>query len=116
MVEETFKARSMKQSFDWKLVLIYLLLVLIGFVNIYASIHSSDPESILSWTSRSGKQFVWILTAFGLAGLIVFVLPPRIWEGASIPLYIGVLFLLVAVIFLGVEVKGSRSWFEFGNN
>ncbi|MBR1407061.1 MAG: rod shape-determining protein RodA [Bacteroidales bacterium] len=114
MVEETFKARSMKQSFDWKLVVIYLLLVLIGFVNIYASIHSSDPESILSWTSRSGKQFVWILTAFGLAGLIVFVLPPRIWESASIPLYIGVLFLLVAVIFLGVEVKGSRSWFEFG--
>lgn len=114
MVEETFKARSMKQSFDWKLVMIYLLLVLIGFVNIYASIHSSDPESILSWTSRSGKQFVWILTAFGLAGLIVFVLPPRIWESASIPLYIGVLFLLVAVIFLGVEVKGSRSWFEFG--
>ena len=41
MVEETFKARSMKQSFDWKLVMIYLLLVLIGFVNIYASIHSS---------------------------------------------------------------------------
>ena len=114
MVEETFKARSMKQSFDWKLVLIYLMLVVIGFVNIYASIHSSEPDGILSWTSRSGKQFVWILTAFGLAGLIVFVLPPRIWESAAIPLYIGVLFLLVAVIFLGVEVKGSRSWFEFG--
>ena len=113
-MEETFKARSMKQSFDWKLVLIYLLLVLIGWLNIYASIHSSEPNGILAWTSRSGKQFVWILTAFGLAGLIVFVLPPRIWESASIPLYIGVLFLLVAVIFLGVEVKGSRSWFEFG--
>ena len=101
-MEETFKARSMKQSFDWKLVLIYLLLVLIGWLNIYASIHSSEPDGILAWTSRSGKQFVWILTAFGLAGLIVFVLPPRIWESASIPLYIGVLFLLVAVIFLGV--------------
>ena len=82
-MEETFKARSMKQSFDWKLVLIYLLLVLIGWLNIYASIHSSEPDGILAWTSRSGKQFVWILTAFGLAGLIVFVLPPRIWEGKS---------------------------------
>ena len=114
MVEETFKARSMKQSFDWKLVLAYLMLIVIGWVNIYAASHSSEPGSMLSWASRSGKQFVWIMTAFGLAGLIVFLLPPQLWEGASIPLYIGVLFLLVAVIFLGVEVKGSRSWFAFG--
>ena len=114
MIEETFKARSMKQSFDWKLILAYLLLIVIGWVNIYAASHSTEPGSMLSWASRSSKQFVWILTAFGLAGLIIFVLPPRMWEGAAIPLYIGVLFLLVAVIFLGVEVKGSRSWFAFG--
>ena len=104
----------MKQSFDWGLVIIYLLLVIIGWINIYAAGHTSDSPDFLSWTSRSGKQFVWILTAFGLAGLIVFVLPPRIWEGLSIPLYLGVLALLVGVIFLGVEAKGSRSWFEFG--
>ncbi|MBO7623426.1 MAG: rod shape-determining protein RodA, partial [Bacteroidales bacterium] len=54
------------------------------------------------------------LTSLGLAGLILFVLPPRLWESGSIPFYVGVLFLLVAVIFLGIEVKGSRSWFEFG--
>ena len=114
MLEDTFKARSMKQSFDWKLVLVYLLLVLIGWLNIYASVHSSEPGSILSWSVRSGKQFVWLLTSFGLAGLIVFVLPPRIWESAAIPLYFGVLALLVAVIFFGVDAKGSRSWFELG--
>ncbi|MBQ8071484.1 MAG: rod shape-determining protein RodA [Bacteroidales bacterium] len=113
-MDNTFKGRSMKQSFDWKLVIIYLLLVIIGWVNIYASVHTSAGTSILDWSLRSGKQFVWILTSLGLAGLILFVLPPRIWESASIPLYVGVLFLLVAVIFLGVEVKGSRSWFEFG--
>ena len=104
----------MKQSFDWKLVLVYLLLVIIGWVNIYAADHSAESASILSWSIRSGKQFIWILTAFGLAGLILFVLPSRLWESASIPMYAGVLGLLVAVIFLGVEAKGSRSWFEFG--
>lgn len=104
----------MKQSFDWKLVIMYLLLVLIGWVNIYASIHSSGPSSIFDWEYRCGKQFVWILTAFGLAGLILFILPSRLWETGSIIMYLGVLVLLVAVIFLGIEVKGSRSWFEFG--
>ena len=113
-MDDTFKGRSLRQSLDWKLVIGYLLLVLIGWLNIYASVHSSEPAGILDWTSRSGKQFIWILTAFGLAGLIAFALPPRLWESAAIPLYVVVLLLLVAVIFLGVEVKGSRSWFEFG--
>lgn len=111
---ENFSDRGIKKSVDWALVVTYLLLILIGWVNIYASIHSDGPASIFDYNFRSGKQFVWILTALGLAALILFVVKAQLWESASIPLYLGVLCLLVAVIFLGVEVKGSRSWFEFG--
>ena len=107
-MDDTFRGRSLRQTIDWKLVICYLLLVLIGWVNIYASIHSSEGGSIIDFESRAGKQMVWILTAFGLAALILFVFSPRLWEGASGPVYAGVLVLLVAVIFLGVEVKGSR--------
>ena len=114
MIGENTHRRGLKQSVDWKLIGVYILLVLIGWVNIYASVHSENPSSIFDWSVRSGKQFVWMLTAFGLAGLILFVIPPRLWETASIPMYIGVCFLLVAVIFLSRDVKGSHSWFEFG--
>ena len=65
--------RTLKQSIDWKLVVCYLLLVLIGWINIYASIHSTEPSSILDWTARSGKQAVWIATAFLLDIFILFV-------------------------------------------
>ena len=99
---------------DWKLVICYLLLVLIGLANIYASIHSADPEPFFAWSSRSGKQVVWIMTALALGALILFAVNPKLWEVISLPTYILVLGLLVAVIFLGVEVKGSRSWFAFG--
>ena len=109
-----FSDRGIKQSVDWALVVTYLLLILIGWVNIYASIHSDGPTSIFDFNFRCGKQFVWILTALGLAAVIMFVINPQFWESAALPLYLGVLCLLVAVIFLGVEVKGSRSWFEFG--
>ena len=109
-----FSDRGVKQSIDWKLVIAYLLLIIIGWVNIYASIHSDGPASIFDFNYRCGKQFVWILTSLGLAAFILFALNPQIWQSASLPLYLGVLGLLVAVIFLGVEVKGSRSWFEFG--
>ena len=111
---QNFSDRGLKKSIDCKLVITYLLLILIGWVNIYASIHSDGPSSIFDFGFRCGKQFVWILTALGLAALILFVCPARLWESTSFPLYLITLVLLVAVIFLGVEVKGSRSWFEFG--
>ena len=114
MISGNFSDRGVKQSIDWKLVIAYLLLIVIGWVNIYASIHSDGPASIFDFNYRCGKQFVWILTSLGLAAFILFALNPQFWQSASLPLYLGVLGLLVAVIFLGVEVKGSRSWFEFG--
>ena len=113
-MEDVFKGRSISQSYDWKLVIYYLLLVIIGIVNIYASVHSSEPSNLLDWNLRSGKQFIWILTGLGLAAAIMFLISPRLWESGAIMFYLIITLLLVAVIFLGVEVKGSRSWFEFG--
>lgn len=108
------KGRGLAKTIDWKLVICYLLLVLIGWANIYASVHSSEPASIFDFGTRSGKQFVWIITALVIASIILFALSPRIYEGLSVPIYLFVLALLIAVIFLGIEVKGSRSWFAFG--
>ena len=109
-----YRNRSLAKTVDWWLVACWVVLVLIGWANIYASIHSTEPSSIFDWGCRSGKQFVWIMTSVGIAGLILFVIPPRVYEGLSVPIYLFVLLLLVAVIFLGIEVKGSRSWFAFG--
>ena len=106
--------RSLGKAVDWRLVLYWLILVGIGWMNIYASIHSSEPASIFDWSCRSGKQFVWILTATVLAAVILFVVNPRLWEVVSVPAYFVVVFLLVAVIFVGASVKGSHSWFRLG--
>ena len=106
--------RGLGKTVDWWLVGCWFILVLIGWVNIYASIHSTEPSSIFDWSCRSGKQIVWIATSVGLALTILFVIPARVYEGLSVPIYLLVLLLLVSVIFLGAEVKGSRSWFNFG--
>jgi rod shape determining protein RodA len=114
MIEDNSHQRGLRQSVDWSIVGVYLALVFIGWINIYASIHSTEPSSIFDWGARCGKQFIWMLTSFGLAGIILFVLPPKLWEGLSIPMYLGVLALLVLVIFVSKDVKGSHSWFELG--
>ena len=104
----------MRSSVDWTLVAIYLVLVLIGWLNVYASIHTPDMGSPLAFSLRSGKQFAWILTAFALAVVILFVVNPRLWEVLATPGYLIVVVLLVAVIFLGSAHKGSHSWFSVG--
>ena len=109
-----YRSRGLGKTIDWSLVICWLIMILIGWVNIYASVHSSEPSSIFDWNSRSGKQFVWMASAIVIALIILFAIPPRFYEGFSVPIYIFVIGLLVAVIFLGIEVKGSRSWFEFG--
>ena len=108
-------SRSQKrQSIDWALIGVYLLLVLIGWVSIFAATHTVDATSILDFGTRAGKQFVWILTALGLAVFILFILPSKLWEAIHIPLYVFVLGLLVLVIFVSSDVKGSHSWFDLG--
>ena len=108
------RGRSLRQSIDWKLVIIYMLLVLIGWANIYSSVQATDSTALFDFNNRSGKQFVWIAAALVLAVIILFVISPRIYEGLAVPIYVIAIGLLLAVIVLGVEVKGSRSWFAFG--
>jgi rod shape determining protein RodA len=109
-----YRNRGILKTIDWSLVFCWLILILIGWANIYASVHASEPASIFDFASRSGKQFVWMVTALGIAVFILFIVPPRIYESAALPIYAFVILLLISVIFLGIEVKGSRSWFEFG--
>ena len=109
-----YRQRGLTKTIDWSLVFCWLILILIGWANIYASVHASEPASIFDFASRSGKQFVWMTTALVIAVIILFIIPPRFFEGMSLPIYAFVIFLLIAVIFLGIEVKGSRSWFAFG--
>ncbi len=108
------RGRGLRKTIDWQLVIIYLLLILIGWASIYSSAPSSDSSSLFDFSNRGGKQFVWILASFGLAVTILFLINPRVYEGLAVPIYLGALGLLFAVIVLGVQVNGSRSWFEFG--
>lgn len=99
---------------DIPLVICYLLLVFIGWINIFASVYSEEHSSIFDITQRYGMQFIWILTAIVLAISILFVLNPKIYSVLSPPIYLFVCVLLIAVIFFGKEVNGSHSWFQIG--
>ena len=106
--------RGLKHTVDWKLVVLYLLIMLFGWLNIYAAVRSGEPSGIFDLGCNSGKQAMWMAGALVLAVIILFVIKPYFWESVCRPAYGVVLILLVLVIFLSSNVKGSHSWFEFG--
>ena len=58
------RAPKLRQSIDWPLVLLYFLMVGLGWLNVYAAVYSPDNViNIFSWDINSGKQLAWIGTA-----------------------------------------------------
>lgn len=99
---------------DWPIVLIYLALALIGWVNIYAASYNDEFPSILSFSQNYGKQLIWILTSLFL-GWLVLITDGRFFESFAFPIYIGVVLLLAGVLVFGTEIKGAQSWYKIGS-
>ena len=106
--------RGLTKTVDWRLIVVYLALMLFGWINIYAAVQSGEPSSIFDLSCNSGKQALWMAGAVVLAALVLFVISSYFWESVSNPAYLVVLVLLVLVIFMSHNVKGSHSWFELG--
>lgn len=98
---------------DWFTVILYGLLVFMGWLNIYAAVYNEENRSIFSFTQQYGKQLIWIGAAFGLA-IMALLLDPRFYTNLSYIIYILVILLLLAVLVVGKEINGARSWFVIG--
>ncbi|MDD2799310.1 MAG: rod shape-determining protein RodA [Bacteroidales bacterium] len=98
---------------DWWTVLMYLSLVLIGWISIYASTYDFDHASIFDFAERSGKQLLWIGLAI-VIGFIIIMLDSDIYDRFAYLMYGGMILLLFATIFLAPDIKGSRSWLVLG--
>ena len=64
---------SIFQGIDWVLAGLYLTLVIMGWLNIYAAVYNEDFSSIFDITQSYGKQLLWIFGALIIAGLILLV-------------------------------------------
>lgn len=107
------KSVKIKYALDGYTIALYVLLVLMGWISIYGASYDFDRMSILDWDQRAGKQFVWILTAFGLAGMIILV-DYKVYNFFAYFIYFFTILLLILTIFVAPDIKGSRSWLVFG--
>lgn len=104
---------SIKYSLDWTAVAYFVILVIMGWISIYGASYDFDQTSILDWDQRAGKQFVWILTAFIIGGMLLLV-DYRMYNFFAYIIYAAVILLLIVTIFVAPDIKGSRSWLVMG--
>ncbi len=105
---------SIVNKVDWLLISIFFVLVIFGWLNIYAV--GYDPEqvqSIFSFNINSGKQLIWIAGSFVLI-IVIMVLDFRFFDSFAYYLYGGIILLLILVLLFGTEISGNKSWFVFG--
>jgi rod shape determining protein RodA len=111
------RQEKISKNLDWVTVLLFIVCVLVGWANIYAAIY--NPENPLwigdagFFDTNAGKQLIWIGTTILLI-IAILVIDYRFYDTFAFFIYGFFMFLLVAVLVVGTEVKGSHSWFRFG--
>ena len=103
----------MKYALDWTTILYFVVLVLMGWISIYGASYNFDQAGLLDWDQRAGKQFVWILTAFAIAGMLLLV-DYKMYSFFAYFIYAFTIILLIVTIFVAPDIKGSRSWLVIG--
>jgi len=107
------ETKNIFQNIDRATVIIYLVLVFFGWINIYAAVYNEEHKSIFDLSQSYGKQLLWIITALFLC-IIILAIDGKFFSALAYPIYGFAILTLIAVMFIGVEINASKSWFQIG--
>jgi rod shape determining protein RodA len=106
-------SNAYRKGVDWITVLIYGILVIFGWLNIYAANFNPETQVFFTVNGEYFKQLVWIGISWLFAFLIMQV-DSKFFVEISYVFYGIAIFLCFMVILFGREVNGAKSWFELG--
>ena len=95
-------------------VLLYVLIVMAGWVSITSASYDEGTADVFSFSHFYMKQLMWIGVAWTTA-VVVLLLDDRFYHMFAYPAYFAGLALLVGALLFGREVNGAKAWFEFGS-
>ncbi|PID90154.1 MAG: rod shape-determining protein RodA [Bacteroidetes bacterium] len=101
------------RTLDLQLIALYLLLIILGWLNIYAAVYSPDHSSIFDISQRYGQQLVWMLACVPLV-LVILLIDTRFYYVFAYHIFGAIILVLIAVLLFGTVVHGSKSWLAIG--
>ncbi|MEM8965932.1 MAG: rod shape-determining protein RodA [Bacteroidota bacterium] len=109
------ESNQLVNRLDWGTIILYFLLVSLGWLNIFAVVYDIQADqSIFDLSLRSGKQLVWIVAA-GLLIATIMLVDFRFYSSFAYFFYGGIILILIFVLLFGREIAGSKSWFAIGS-
>ena len=106
-------AKNILANIDLVTVSLYVLLIIFGWLNIYASQYNDDLNFTLDFTTRYGKQLFFILFS-SLVAFIILIIDWKFFYSLSYIFYAAIIILLISVLIIGSVTSGATSWFEIG--
>jgi len=101
-------------NIDWTLVLFYLFLIGFGLMNIYSAASSENHQEIFDFSTRYGKQIIWICLSFVISIFLLFI-ESTFYEKYAAYLYVVSMLLLTGLFVLGKNINGATSWYSIGS-
>lgn len=100
---------------DWATVLLYGALVLMGWLNIYASVYDETiGQSIFDFSLTPGRQLLFMAACIIIV-IAILIIDMRFYDTFAYIIYGAILFLLVLVPIIGKEVGGNKAWLGIGS-
>lgn len=102
------------KKIDWLSILLYFLLVGIGWINIYSASVTNASTGFLDMSELYGKQLIFIITSIFLIILILSI-EAKFYERFASIIYLAGLLSLIGVVILGKNINGATSWYAIGS-
>ncbi|UCE94152.1 MAG: rod shape-determining protein RodA [Flavobacteriaceae bacterium] len=99
---------------DWVLIAMYLLFVFLGWLSIYEATFSETEFEVFDFSTKYGKQMIWILLSFIIV-IVILAIDKKFYEQFSGIFYLASILTLVGLFVFGNNINGATSWYSFGS-
>lgn len=100
------KQKSIFQNIDWLLVLLYLVMVIAGWLNIFAAVYNEEHSVITDFSQNYGKQMMWILTSLVIAFFIL-IIDGKFYDAFAGVIYAISIISMIAVLFSVIQLQAA---------
>ncbi|WP_396143652.1 rod shape-determining protein RodA [Flavobacterium sp.] len=107
------KNQRVGSSIDWMTILLYIALVIMGWMTIYSASLPIEETSLFDLSQIYGRQMLFIGLTIPIIFIILFT-DAKLFERFSFIFYgVGIL-LLLGLFAFGKTIKGQTNWYQFG--
>lgn len=107
---------SISKGVDWFTIILFIVIACVGLISIYSVEYKPNDnffDNLFSFKNSYSKQFYFLLGC-GVVAIFIMLTDSKFFTATANLLYLIGLVLMLATIFIGKNVNGSKSWIPLG--